>query len=199
MQTEKYREERISNIVDLKEELESFHHRGKFQRSHFFLKIRTKKIVEDGTEKVSRTYHSEKQLSRPLPFATVCHFSRSPSSRNYAPFPLISALLSRTFTNRAFPSVYNAPLRAPYKSMHTHIHGCSFLFVNGVVPPQCPPYSISWTRSSTSPFLSLAEPPSLPSLFPESTTKQLVKRARGKLNKPRFQKINATTPSKGKR
>lgn len=120
MQTEKYREGRISNIVDLKEELESFHHRGKFQRSHFFLKIRTKKIVEDGTEKVSRTYHSEKQLSRPLPFATVCHFSRSPSSRNYAPFPLISALLSRTFTNRAFPSVYNAPLRAPYKSMHTH-------------------------------------------------------------------------------
>lgn len=101
----------------------------------------------------------------PQETATVRHFSGSPSRRNYAPFPLISALLSRTFTNRAFPSVYNAPLRGPYKSMHTR--GCSFLFANGVVPPQCPPYSISWTRPSTSPFLSLPKPP-LPSLLRES-------------------------------
>lgn len=101
----------------------------------------------------------------PQETATVRHFSRSPSRRNYAPFPLISALLSRTFTNRAFPSVYNAPLRGPYKSMHTR--GCSFLFANGVVPPQCPPYSISWTRPSTSPLLSLPKPP-LPSLLRES-------------------------------
>lgn len=125
---------------------------------------------------------------------TVRHFSRSPSWRNYAPFPLISALLSRTFTNRAFPSVYNAPLRGPYKSMHTR--GCSFLFANGVVPPQCPPYSISWTRPSTSPLLSLPKPP--PSLPASriSSTKQLVKRARGKLNKPCFEKINAAALSK---